>query len=361
MREFLVGGAVRDELLGRPVKDRDWVVVGATVQDMLDRGFSQVGADFPVFLHPDSKEEFALARQERKTAPGYHGFETRFDPDVTIEEDLFRRDLTINAMAKDEEGNLIDPFNGQEDLENGVLRHVSEAFAEDPVRVLRVARFAARYNFDVHVDTMQLMRELVNAGELDHLTAERVWAEFEKAMGEEFPSRFFWTLDACGALRKLMPELHRAIIFTGLSLERAIMLETELVDRFMILFSTITRDAVESVCERLKAPTEVKVMSLKFNRFLEAMSQPNIDAEAMMALMKELDMFRHPDQVRKMVAVSILCRTDSTAFSFMRAFRAASKVSFASLSERQREMLRGADIGKAIDGLRLEAIKQHRV
>ena len=157
MREFLVGGAVRDELLGRPVKDRDWVVVGATVQDMLDRGFSQVGADFPVFLHPDSKEEFALARQERKTAPGYHGFETRFDPDVTIEEDLFRRDLTINAMAKDEEGNLIDPFNGQEDLENGVLRHVSEAFAEDPVRVLRVARFAARCNFDVHADTMQLI------------------------------------------------------------------------------------------------------------------------------------------------------------------------------------------------------------
>ena len=182
MQTFLVGGAVRDELLGRPVKDRDWVVVGSTPDEMIDAGFEQVGADFPVFLHPETKEEFALARQEEKTGPGYHGFETRFDPSVTLEDDLVRRDLTINAMARDADGNLIDPHHGIADLRAGILRHVSDAFAEDPLRVLRVARFAARYNFDVAPETMELMKKLVASGELDHLTPERVWAELEKAV-----------------------------------------------------------------------------------------------------------------------------------------------------------------------------------
>jgi tRNA nucleotidyltransferase (CCA-adding enzyme) len=198
---YLVGGAVRDKLLGIEPKDRDWVVVGATPQQMLELGYQAVGKDFPVFLHPETKEEYALARTERKTAPGYHGFEFHAAPEVTLEEDLIRRDLTINAMAMDEAGNLIDPFNGQEDLENGRLRHVSNAFVEDPVRILRIARYAARFakwGFRVAHSTHALMKKMVASGEVDALVAERVWQELERALGEEAPQRFFEVLRNCG-------------------------------------------------------------------------------------------------------------------------------------------------------------------
>ncbi len=210
MKIYLVGGAVRDGLLGLPVKDKDWVVVGATPQQMLDNGYQQVGRDFPVFLHPDSHEEYALARTERKSGHGYTGFVCHADPDVTLEQDLQRRDLTINAIALDENGGYVDPWGGREDLERRILRHVSPAFNEDPLRVLRVARFAARYahlNFRIADDTMSLMREMAARGELAHLTPERVWKETENALSARNPQVYFQVLRDCGALAILFPEL----------------------------------------------------------------------------------------------------------------------------------------------------------
>ena len=197
MDTYLVGGAVRDRLLGLPVRERDWVVVGATVEDMLAQGYQQVGKDFPVFLHPETHEEYALARTERKSGHGYRGFTVHADPDVTLEEDLKRRDLTINAMAETADGQLIDPFHGEEDLRNGLLRHVSPAFVEDPVRILRVARFAARFarqGFKVAHETNRLMRKMVDNGEIDYLVPERVWAELEKALHTDNPEKFFQVL-----------------------------------------------------------------------------------------------------------------------------------------------------------------------
>lgn len=208
MKIYTVGGAVRDELLGLPVVDRDYVVVGATPEQMVAEGFRPVGKDFPVFLHPRTHAEYALARTERKTSPGYHGFIFHADPQVTLEQDLARRDLTINAIARAEDGTVVDPFGGRADLEAGVLRHVSPAFAEDPVRVLRVARFAARFTqFTVAPATLALMRTMVDAGEVDHLVAERVWQELVKGLMEGHPSRLFVTLRDCGALVRLLPEV----------------------------------------------------------------------------------------------------------------------------------------------------------
>src|SRR5688572_6012529 len=210
MQVYLVGGAVRDRLLGREVKERDWVVVGATPAELERAGFTPVGRDFPVFLHPTTKEEHALARLERKVAPGYRGFTTEFSPDVRLEDDLRRRDLTINAMAEDDAGQIIDPYGGLRDLEARLLRHVSEAFAEDPVRILRVARFAARYaplGFRVADETMALMRKMVTEGEANALVAERVWTETEKALGESAPDVFISVLRECGALKVVYPEL----------------------------------------------------------------------------------------------------------------------------------------------------------
>ena len=210
MKTYLVGGAVRDRLLGYPVKEQDWLVLGETAEAMLALGFRPVGKDFPVFLHPLSNEEYALARTERKTAPGYKGFAVHAAPDVTLEDDLLRRDLTINAMAMGVDGELIDPFHGRRDLDQRILRHVSPAFAEDPVRILRLARFAARYahlGFSVAAETLQLMRKMVAAGEADFLVAERVWAELHKALLEQTPAAFFQVLRDCGALRVIFPEI----------------------------------------------------------------------------------------------------------------------------------------------------------
>ena len=210
MQIFVVGGAVRDELLGRPNADRDYVVVGATPEAMLSRGFRPVGKDFPVFLHPETHEEYALARTERKTGRGYHGFAFHAAPDVSLEDDLARRDLTINAMAKAADGSLIDPFHGQRDLQAKILRHVGPAFAEDPVRILRLARFAARFSdFSVAPETVDLMRGMVASGEVDHLVAERVWQELAKGLMEDQPSRMFEVLRDCGALARLLPEVDK--------------------------------------------------------------------------------------------------------------------------------------------------------
>jgi tRNA nucleotidyltransferase (CCA-adding enzyme) len=204
---YRVGGAVRDRLLGLPVQDHDWVVVGSTPAEMVQRGFKPVGADFPVFLHPETHEEYALARTERKVAQGYKGFSVYAEPGVTLEQDLLRRDFTINAIAEDADGNLIDPYGGQEDLKAGVLRHVSDAFAEDPVRILRAARFVARFGFSIAPETLALMRTMVDNGEVDALIAERVWQELARGLMDKQPSRFFTTLRECGALKKILPEV----------------------------------------------------------------------------------------------------------------------------------------------------------
>ncbi len=210
MQTYLVGGAVRDSLLGLPVADRDWVVVGATPQALIDAGYLPVGRDFPVFLHPATKEEHALARTERKTAPGYHGFSFHAAPDVTLEQDLSRRDLTVNAMARDDAGNVIDPFGGQRDLRAKTLRHVSPAFAEDPVRILRLARFAARFaDFKVAIETIALAQTMVHNGDVDALVPERVWQELARGLMEARPSRMFEVLRQCGALARLLPEVDR--------------------------------------------------------------------------------------------------------------------------------------------------------
>ena len=210
MRTYSVGGSVRDELLGLAVQDRDHVVVGADPAEMVKRGFRPVGADFPVFLHPETHEAYALARTERKTAPGYHGFVFHADASVTLEEDLRRRDLTINAMARGEDGKLVDPYGGERDLRAGVLRHVSDAFAEDPVRILRVARFAARFDFAIAPETLALMRRMVAAGEADALVPERVWQELARGLMEKSPSRMVAVLRECGALARILAEVDRA-------------------------------------------------------------------------------------------------------------------------------------------------------
>lgn len=216
MKIYLVGGAVRDQLLQYPSDENDWVVVGTTPEQMLAQGYQQVGKDFPVFLHPETKDEYALARKERKTGHGYTGFSFSVEPDVTLEEDLLRRDLTINAIARADDGSLIDPFRGADDIENKILRHVSAAFAEDPVRILRIARFAARYHhlgFTIAEETMDLMRSMVEAGEVDHLVPERVWKEFSRALMERHPEVFIQTLLACDALHVVMPQLNK--LFTS--------------------------------------------------------------------------------------------------------------------------------------------------
>ena len=217
---YRVGGSVRDELLGRPVVDHDWVVVGATPEHMIASGYRPVGKDFPVFLHPETREEYALARSERKHGRGYHGFEFFASPEVTLEQDLRRRDLTINAMARDARGSLIDPYGGSADLHAGVLRHVSPAFSEDPLRVLRVARFAARFAFDVAPETEAAMRTIVASGELATLAAERVWQELSRGLMEAHPSRMLAVLRACGALRALLPEVDALYGVQGSALRR---------------------------------------------------------------------------------------------------------------------------------------------
>ena len=294
MKVYVVGGAVRDELLGLPVQDRDYVVVGATPEEMTRAGFKPVGKDFPVFLHPRTHEEYALARTERKSGRGYKGFSVYAAPDVTLEDDLRRRDLTINAMARDEQGALIDPFGGKEDLAKGVLRHVSEAFAEDPVRILRVARFAARFGFSVHPSTLALMQRMVDSGEADYLVPERVWQEFSKGLMEKAPERMFEVLAACGLLKKLLPELRER---TGL--------QGSLPVRFARLAWPLKEAEVEALCERLRVPNEVRELALLGARNRLALRGSRLATpQALLELLKRTDAFRRAERFRDLLEVA---------------------------------------------------------
>ena len=342
MKAYVVGGAVRDELLGLPVKDRDHVVVGATPEEMVRLGYKPVGKDFPVFLHPVTHEEYALARTERKSGRGYKGFTVYASPDVTLEDDLRRRDLTINAMARAEDGSLIDPFGGKKDLENRVLRHVSEAFSEDPVRILRVARFAARFGFSIAAETMQLMNEMVASGESDYLVPERVWQEFSKGLMEEHPERMFEVLEACGLRERLLPELEtQPEVMSG-----------PLAVRFALLAWSLAEDEVETICRRLRVPNEPRELALLVSRnraALEAVAQAS--AEEILKLLKAADAFRRPERWAELLQVARLAAHGTDFGRLEKARAAAAAVDAGAIAQR------GGDIAKAVDEARLKAIK----
>ena len=346
MKTYLVGGAVRDELLDYPVSERDWVVVGARPQDLLDLGYRQVGKDFPVFLHPQTRDEYALARTERKQGHGYTGFAVDCDPAVTLEEDLLRRDLTINAMARDNDGNIIDPYGGRRDLQNRVLRHVSEAFVEDPLRVLRTARFAARYahlEFTVAPETIALMAEIVSQGELAHLPAERIWVEIERALGERNPEVFIQVLRDCGALDKLLPELealfgvpqtaeHHPEIDSGVHTLMALQQAVELCGDTDVRFAVLVHDLgkgttpevewprhiahehrglklVDRVCKRLKAPNQFRDLARKVCQYHTHCHRAlELRGKTILKLLTTTDALRRPDRFE---AFLLACEADA--------------------------------------------------
>jgi tRNA nucleotidyltransferase (CCA-adding enzyme) len=345
MKTYVVGGAVRDGLLGEPVNDHDWVVVGASPRDMLDAGYLPVGKDFPVFLHPQTHEEYALARTERKTGPGYRGFEVHAAPDVTLEDDLRRRDLTINAIAQAGDGTLVDPYGGQRDLAAKVLRHVSEAFAEDPVRILRLARFAARWpEFSVAPETTALMRQMVDAGEADALVAERVWQEVSRGLMERAPQRLFEVLRSVGALARLLPEVdalfgvpqppaHHPEIDTGVHtmmvLQRCAATAQPLPVRWACLVHDLGKGTtpadvlprhigheqrgealIRDVNERLRVPVECGELALLTAReHTHVHASENLEAKAVMRLLERCDAFRRPERFLQMLSA---CECDAT-------------------------------------------------
>lgn len=346
MKIYLVGGAVRDKLLGYPHHERDWVVVGARPNELEAKGFVPVGKDFPVFLHPETKEEYALARTERKTGSGYSGFQFHSAPDVTLEEDLRRRDLTINAMAEDEHGQLVDPYGGREDLRRKLLRHVSPAFVEDPVRVLRVARFAARYHhlgFRIAPETLALMKELVQNGEVDHLVAERIWKETERALLERSPHIFITSLRECGALGRIMPELdalfgvpqppeHHPEIDTGehclLVLQQAAALSESASVRFAALVHDLGKGItppsqwprhighekrglplLNQLCERLAVPKEHRELARLATEFhTHCHRAQELKPSTVLKLLKSTDAFRRPERFEEFL---LCCEADA--------------------------------------------------
>jgi len=346
MKIYLVGGAVRDKLLGLPVKERDWVVVGATPDEMIRLGYTPVGKDFPVFLHPQTGEEYALARTERKHGHGYTGFVVHASPEVTLEDDLRRRDLTINAMAESADGELIDPFHGQADLDAGLLRHVSPAFVEDPVRILRVARFAARFakwGFRVAHGTHALMKRMVASGEVDHLVAERVWSETVRGLGETAPVRFFEVLRRCGALMRLFPEIERlygatqpaadhAEIDSGVHGMRVLAQAAKLTPDPVVRFAALVHDLgeartpqaelprhaghearsialIEALCARLRVPNAFRELALLVARYYTHCHHAlELDAATVLDTLQAVDAFRRPDRFEKFL---LACEADS--------------------------------------------------
>jgi tRNA nucleotidyltransferase (CCA-adding enzyme) len=404
MKTYLVGGAVRDKLLGYPFHEKDWVVVGATPEIMEQQGFTPVGKDFPVFLHPKTKEEYALARTERKTGRGYAGFSFYCGEDVTLEDDLIRRDLTINAMAEDANGLVIDPYGGQQDIANKKLRHVSNAFLEDPVRILRIARFSARYHhlgFTIADETNTLMREMVNNGEVDHLVSERVWKEMERALGEAAPDIFIQSLRDCGALARLFPEIdalfgvpqtaiHHPEIDTGIhtlmSLQQAAKMTTNICTRFATLLHDLGKGTtpkeewprhiaheersislVKNLCERIAAPKEFKGLALivaqwhtHCHRALE------LKPATLLKTLQLTDAFRRPERFDQFLMCSEADARGRTGFEereypqanyFRGALAACHGINAKEISERG---FIGKEFGDEINRLRLTALTDYK-
>jgi tRNA nucleotidyltransferase (CCA-adding enzyme) len=404
MRTFRVGGAVRDALLGLPVHDQDWVVVGATPDEMIAAGYLPVGKDFPVFLHPDTREEYALARTERKTGRGYHGFAFHASPDVTLEEDLARRDLTINAIAQAGDGSLIDPFGGQRDLQARVLRHVTDAFREDPVRILRVARFAARFTgFSLAPETLELMRGMVAEGEADHLVPERVWQELARGLMERQPSRMFEVLRACGALQRILPEVeqlwgvpqraeYHPEVDTGVHnmmvLDMSARLEAPLPVRFACLTHDLGKGTtpadvlpkhigheqrsvklLKAVCNRLRVPNDCRELAdVVAREHGNIHRSAEFGAAATVRLLERCDAFRKPQRFE---LVLLACECDARGRlgleerpypqreRLLAALAAARSVDTAAIAEQAREQgLQGDQIGERIQQARTQAVAQ---
>jgi tRNA nucleotidyltransferase (CCA-adding enzyme) len=404
MRTYIVGGAVRDALLGLPVNDRDWVVVGATPHEMIAAGYLPVGKDFPVFLHPQTREEYALARTERKTARGYHGFVFHAEPDVTLEEDLARRDLTINAMAQDDDGSIVDPFGGRRDLAQRVLRHVTAAFREDPVRILRVARFAARFTeFTLAPQTLELMREMVRAGEVDALVAERVWQELARGLMERQPSRMFDVLRDCGALERLLPEVQRLWgvpqradwhpeVDAGVHLMMVLDMAARLAAPLPVRFACLTHDLgkgttppellpqhtgheersaqlLRDVCERLRVPTDCRELAEVVAReHVHVNASGDLDGAGLVRLLERCDAFRKP---QRFDAALLACECDARGrlgfeevaypqrARLMAALQAAQGVdTHAIATTAQQQGLAGPKIGERIHEARVRAVQQ---
>lgn len=363
MKIYSVGGSVRDELLGLPVKDRDYVVVGATPEDMLKLGYKPVGKDFPVFLHPQTKEEYALARTERKTARGYHGFEFHAAPDVTLEQDLARRDLTINAIAKDAEGSIIDPFNGVQDLRTGVLRHVSAAFAEDPVRILRVARFAARFPFTIATETMALMGTMAKEGEVDALVAERVWQELARGLMEAHPSRMFQVLHESGALERVLPEIATLYLnpeeaaATMRLLDEAARQDATQEVRFAVLGRVLDPIALESLAHRLKLPAAPRDLALLAARHANLIVDAEmLDADELLELLDASDAWRRPERFGDLIDAALIGEETAAAARprLQKALAAAHAVDAGAIAKQAKSP---AEIRDRIDRARLAAIR----
>ena len=343
MKTYVVGGAVRDELLGLPVHDRDYVVVGATPEEMTAAGYRPVGKDFPVFLHPQTHEEYALARTERKSGRGYKGFTVYAAPDVTLEQDLARRDLTINAIAKAEDGALIDPFNGRKDLQDKLLRHVSDAFQEDPVRILRVARFAARFGFRIADETMALMKAMVESGEAEHLVAERVWQEFAKGLAEPHPGRMFEALEHCGLRQKLLPELISIPPnFSG-----------PLPVRFAVLCWPLAEAGIKSLCERLKVPNDERDLALLACRTQNLLKSSQ--AGDLLNLFKRADAFRRPERFSLLLEAARISKPGFNPEKIEKALAAAEAVDAGEIARRASAP---AEIPALLDRAREQAIER---
>ncbi len=358
MKTYLVGGAVRDKLLGVPYHEHDWVVVGATPQQLTSQGYQAVGKDFPVFLHPETKEEYALARTERKSGPGYTGFDCYASPDVTLEEDLIRRDLTINAMAEDTDGSIIDPYGGQRDLDKKLLRHVSEAFTEDPLRVLRIARFYARYHylgFCIADETLQLMQAISVGDELLALPAERIWKELEKALGEKSPQQFFIALQQANALTRIMPELSH-LTEQQLAILGKTTSEKLRVTRFALLLSQLDTESAEALCEKIKAPKDYKELAILLARHQQHCVDTFRQAEALLDTLEQLDPFRREDRFEHFLQCCEL-KFDShrTSQQLREAYQACKAINAGELAK---QGLKGKAIANALHTLRLEAINQ---
>jgi len=404
MKTYLVGGAVRDKLLGYPFHEKDWVVVGATPEIMEQQGFTPVGKDFPVFLHPKTKEEYALARTERKTGRGYAGFSFYCGEDVTIEDDLIRRDLTINAIAEDEIGKLVDPYNGQQDLIDKKLRHVSDAFLEDPVRILRVARFAARYHhlgFTIADETVALMRTMVSNGEVDHLVSERVWKETQRALGEAAPDVFIQSLRDCGALARLFPEIdalfgvpqtaiHHPEIDTGIhtlmSLQQAAKMSNDICVRFATLLHDLGKGTtpkeewprhiaheersiqlVKNLCDRIAAPKDYKELALMVAQWhTHSHRALELKPATLLKVLQANDAFRRPERFKQFL---LCCEADArgrTGFEdrnypqaeyFRKALELCQTVDAKDISARG---FTGKEFGDEVNRLRLEILSDYK-
>lgn len=404
MKTYIVGGSIRDRLLGIPVNDNDYVVVGASIEEMLKEGYLQIGTDFPVFLHPESQQEYALARSERKSGKGYKGFVVQFDPGVTLEEDLYRRDLSINAMAQDEDGNIIDPYGGREDLENRILRHVSPHFREDPLRVLRLARFAAKLKplgFTLAAETQIFLREMVESGELKELTPERVWTETVKALNTKNPSTYFLTLKNCGALEQLFPEIDALFglgqprkwhpeIDVGVHVMQVLQAACDLSDDPIVRFAALTHDfgkgnsdpnflpshrghekrsvnLLKSFYKRYPVPNKYRVIA---NRVAEYHGHVHrINEMKPLTIISFLNKLKAWQQAEELQQFLLACQADSrgrTGFSnadFPQA-KVLTEISNAAreirLSEAERGNLQGPEIGQALDQKRASVVNPVR-